>query len=304
MLPDHERDTTIKATVKRPVYPILPTPENPRLTRRVRGFDHSGAETEISVVEERPLTIYLNRQEIVTAMTIGDYPQLLALGFLRNQGMLLANDIVTAIDYDEEIETVVVRTERETSYEEKVQKKTRTSGCAVGTVFGDMMEGLEGLVLPQSEVRTSWLYALAKEINMTPSLYLEAGAIHGTVLCQRDKPLVYMEDVGRHNAVDKIAGFMFHHDVPAADKILYTTGRLTSEMVIKTANMGIPVLVSRSGFTAWGVEIARQVGLTLVGRMRGQRFVCLSGEQRLVRDADPASVPSEDRKHRRKGADE
>lgn len=282
--------------------PLLPDLQNPRLTRAVTGTDHTGAETRINVVEERPLTIYLNRQEIVTAMTIGDYPEYLALGFLRNQGMLLADDVVTAVDFDEEVETVVVRTTRETSYEEKVQKKTRTSGCAVGTVFGDMMEGLEGLTLPATPVRTSWLYALAHQINTTPSLYLEAGAIHGSVLCQQDKPLVYMEDVGRHNAVDKIAGFMFQHDVPADDKILYTTGRLTSEMVIKTALMGIPVLASRSGFTAWGVEIARQVGLTLIGRMRGQRFVCLSGEDRLVRDVDPASVPVEDSKSRRKGA--
>ncbi|MCA0994854.1 formate dehydrogenase accessory sulfurtransferase FdhD [Alloyangia pacifica] len=287
-----------------PEIPLLPNPADARLTRRISGTDHTGAETEISVVEERPLTIYLNRQEIVTAMTIGDYPEYLALGFLRNQGMLRADDVVTGVDYDDEIETVVVRTERETSYEEKVQKKTRTSGCAVGTVFGDMMEGLEGLTLPQAEVCTSWLYALAKEINTTPSLYLEAGAIHGTVLCQQDKPLVYMEDVGRHNAVDKISGFMFRHGLSAEDKILYTTGRLTSEMVIKTALMGIPVLASRSGFTAWGVEIARQVGLTLIGRMRGQRFVCLSGEERLLRDVDPASVPEEDRKSRRKSADE
>ncbi|MCV2869241.1 formate dehydrogenase accessory sulfurtransferase FdhD [Defluviimonas sp. WL0002] len=286
-----------------PDLPILPNLSDPRLTRRVTGTDQTGAAVEISVVEERPLTIYLNSQEIVTAMTIGDYPEYLALGFLRNQGMLRPDDRVTAVDFDDEIETVVVRTERVTSYEEKVKKKTRTSGCAVGTVFGDMMEGLEGLLLPRSEVRTSWLYALAHQINTTPSLYLEAGAIHGTVLCQADQPLVYMEDVGRHNAVDKIAGFMFRHQVPAADKILYTTGRLTSEMVIKTALMGIPVLASRSGFTAWGVEIAQQVGLTLIGRMRGQRFVCLSGEDRLLRDADPASVPDEGRKHRRKGAD-
>ena len=285
-----------------PDLPLLPDPSDPRLTRRIAGTDQTGAPTEISVVEERPLTIYLNRQEIVTAMTIGDYPEYLALGFLRNQGMLLPDDEVTGVDYDDEIETVVVRTTRQTSYEEKVQKKTRTSGCAVGTVFGDMMEGLEGLTLPPAEVRTSWLYALAKEINTTPSLYLEAGAIHGTVLCQRDKPLVYMEDVGRHNAVDKIAGFMFRHGVSAEDKILYTTGRLTSEMVIKTALMGIPALASRSGFTAWGVEIARQVGLTLIGRMRGQRFVCLSGEERLVRDIDPGAVPDEAAKHRRKGA--
>lgn len=285
-----------------PELPLLPRPENPRLTRRVSGHDQNGEQIDIAVVEERPLTIFLNRQEIVTAMTIGDYPEYLALGFLRNQGMLRADDRVTGVDYDEELETVVVRTLRETSYEEKLQKKTRTSGCAVGTVFGDMMEGLEGLSLPRAEVRTSWLYALTRQINTIPSLYLEAGAIHGTVLCQQDRALVYMEDVGRHNAVDKIAGFMFTHDVQAKDKVLYTTGRLTSEMVIKTAQMGIPVLASRSGFTAWGVEIARQVGLTLIGRMRGQRFVCLSGENRLIRDADPAKVPDESRKAHRKSA--
>lgn len=285
-----------------PETPILPNPHDPRLTRRVTGTDQTGAPVDISVVEERPLTIYLNRQEIVTAMTIGDYPEYLAVGFLRNQGMLRDDDVITRVDYDDEIETVVVRTERETSYEDKMQKKTRTSGCAVGTVFGDMMEGLEGLTLPRADIRTSWLYALAQHINTTPSLYLEAGAIHGTVLCQGDRPLVYMEDVGRHNAVDKIAGWMFLNGVPADDKILYTTGRLTSEMVIKCALMGIPVLASRSGFTAWGVEIAREVGLTCIGRMRGRRFVCLSGEDRLVRDADPASVPDEDRKTRRKAA--
>ena len=284
-----------------PALPILPDPSNPRLTRAIAGHDQTGAAVEVSVVEERPLTIYLNAQEIVTAMTIGDYPEYLALGFLRNQGMLRAGDRVTGVDYDDEIETVVVRTERRTDYEEKVKKKTRTSGCAVGTVFGDMMEGLEGLTLPPTPVRTSWLYALAREINTTPSLYLEAGAIHGTVLCQADRPLVYMEDVGRHNAVDKIAGWMFRHGVAAEDKILYTTGRLTSEMVIKCALMGIPVLASRSGFTAWGVEIAREVGLTLIGRMRGQRFVCLAGEDRLIRDDTPAPE-DEDRRHRRKGA--
>ncbi len=281
----------------------LPDPHHPRLTRAVDGLDQTGAARTIRVVEERPLTIYLNAQEIVTAMTIGDYPEYLALGFLRNQGMLRADDDVISVEYDDDLEVVVVRTTRQTSYEEKVKKKTRTSGCAVGTVFGDMMEGLEGLTLPAAETRTSWLYALAREINTMPSLYLEAGAIHGTVLCARDKVLVYMEDVGRHNAVDKIAGYMFRHDVAGADKILYTTGRLTSEMVIKTAQMGIPVLASRSGFTAWGVEIARQVGLTLIGRMRGQRFICLSGAERLVRDADLTAVPEEDRKHRRKGAE-
>ncbi len=283
-------------------YVLAPDPARPGLTRAVTGIDQTGAPTRISVVEERPLTIYLNSREIVTAMTIGDYPEYLALGFLRNQGMLAEGDVVTGVDYDDELDVVVVRTATQTDHEEKLQKKTRTSGCAVGTVFGDMMEGLDGLVLPQTEVRTSWLYALANQINRTPSLYLEAGAIHGTVLCHRDQPLVYMEDVGRHNAVDKIAGWMFQTGTEAADKILYTTGRLTSEMVIKTALMGIPVLASRSGFTAWGVEIAQQVGLTLIGRMRGQRFVCLSGEDRLVRDADPGQQADEPKGAGRKGA--
>ncbi|MEQ8899066.1 MAG: formate dehydrogenase accessory sulfurtransferase FdhD [Roseovarius sp.] len=285
-----------------PAYIIAPDPGAPRLTRKVEGVDHDGQPAEISVVEERPLTIFLNGQEIVTAMTIGDYPEYLALGFLRNQGMLGADEAVTGVDFDEDLETVVVRTEGQTDYEEKLKKKTRTSGCAVGTVFGDMMEGLEQVKLPDLKVKTSDLYRLASVINRTPSLYLEAGAIHGTVLCRGGEPLVYMEDVGRHNAVDKIAGWMFSEQVSAEDKLLYTTGRLTSEMVIKTALMGIPALASRSGFTAWGVEIAREVGLTLVGRMRGRRFVCLSGEERLVRDVDPDSVPEEEKKHRRKGA--
>mgnify|MGYP003640099560 FL=1 len=285
-------------------YLIAPDPTAVRLTRNVSGVDHTGAEVAINVVEERPLTIFLNRQEIVTAMTIGDYPAYLALGFLRNQGMLRPDEEITGVDYDEELETVVVRTKRATDYEDKMQRKTRTSGCAVGTVFGDMMEGLADVRLPDRPVRTSDLYALAAKINRTPSLYLEAGAIHGTVLCQGDRPLVYMEDVGRHNAVDKIAGWMLSEGVGAEDKVLYTTGRLTSEMVIKTAMMGIPVLASRSGFTAWGVEIAQQVNLTLIGRMRGQRFTCLAGEGRLIRDADPASVAEEPRKSGRKGAKE
>lgn len=284
-------------------YLIAPEPGAPRLTRAVTGVDETGTPHEIAVVEERPLTIFLNGQEIVTAMTIGDYPEYLALGFLRNQGMLAQDETVTGVDYDEDLETVVVRTDGQTTYEDKLKKKTRTSGCAVGTVFGDMMDGLDGLSLPDAEVRTSWLYALAARINQTPSLYLQAGAIHGTVLCHQDRPLVYMEDVGRHNAVDKIAGWMLSEQVDGADKLLYTTGRLTSEMVIKCAHMGIPVLASRSGFTAWGVDIARQVNLTVIGRMRGQRFTCLAGDQRLIRDADPAHAAGEDRKHRRKGAE-
>ena len=156
----------------------------------------------------------------------------------------------------------------------------RTSGCAQGTVFGDLMEQFEQVRLPPDAVlRTSWLYALAKKINTAPSLYLKAGAIHGCVLCEEDRPLLYMEDVGRHNAVDKIAGYMFLNGIAPAGKIFYTTGRLTSEMVIKTVQMQIPILISRSGFTAWGVELARQANLTLIGRAKGKRFVALAGAE-------------------------
>ena len=283
-------------------YIVRPNPHDPRLTERVKGIDQTGQPIETAVTVERALTIYLNAQEIVTAMTINDYPDYLAIGYLLNQNMLLPDDIVTGVDYDEELAVVVVRTERKTDYEKKLKKKVQTSGCAQGTVFGDLMEALEDVKLPDAELRTSWLYALTQSINTTPSLYLEAGAIHGCVLAERNRPLVYMEDVGRHNAVDKIAGWMFKEHVPAHDKIFYTTGRLTSEMVIKTVRMGIPILISRSGFTAWGVELARKANLTLIGRARGKRFIALAGEQRIVFDQDLAYVEEESARHRRKAA--
>jgi FdhD protein len=283
-------------------YLIRPDPSDPRLTERVNGVDQTGAAITTSVTVERALTIFLNAQEIVTAMTINDYPEYLAIGYLLNQNMLMADDIVTGVDYDDELSIVVVRTRRKTNYEKKLKKKVQTSGCAQGTVFGDLMEALEDVTLPQAQLRTSWLYALTQKINTTPSLYLEAGAIHGCVLAVADRPLVYMEDVGRHNAVDKIAGWMFKHGVSAADKVFYTTGRLTSEMVIKTVRMGIPILISRSGFTAWGVELARKANLTLIGRARGKRFIALAGEDRIVFDQDLAYVEEESAKHRRKAA--
>ncbi len=283
-------------------YIIRPDPADPRLTERVTGIDQTGARVDTSVTVERALTIFLSAQEIVTAMTINDYPEYLAIGYLLNQNMLLPDDEITSVDYDEELSTVVVRTKRKTDYEKKLRKKVQTSGCAQGTVFGDLMEALENVALPDAELRTSWLYALTHKINTTPSLYLEAGAIHGCVLAQKDRPLVYMEDVGRHNAVDKIAGWMFRQKVSPADKIFYTTGRLTSEMVIKTVRMGIPILISRSGFTAWGVELARKANLTLIGRARGKRFVALAGEGRIVFDQDLDAVAEESSKHRRKAA--
>jgi FdhD protein len=219
--------------------------------------------------------------------------------------MLKPGAAVTAVEYDEDLGVVVVRTPEATDFEAKLRKKTLTSGCAQGTAFGDLMEDFDQVRLPaEAELRTSWLYRLLHRINTLPSLYLEAGAIHGCALAERDRPLVYMEDVGRHNAVDKIAGWMFRNACPPGDKIFYTTGRLTSEMVIKTVRMGIPILVSRSGFTAWGVELARQANLTLIGRCKGRRFIALAGEGRIVFDADLAYVPEESAKHWRKNSRE
>jgi FdhD protein len=282
---------------------IRPDPADRRLTRRVAGSDEHGRAVDVVVPEERPLTLYLNGQEIVTMMTVGDYPDCLAVGYLLNQNMLRPDDRITAIDHDREIDTIVVRTERRTDYEEKLKKKTLTSGCAQGTAFGDVMEKFESIVLPRDAVlRTSWIYALSRAINLTPSLYLEAGAIHGCVLCEADRPLIYMEDVGRHNAIDKIAGYMFLNGVAPEGKIFYTTGRLTSEMVIKCVQMRLPILISRSGFTASGVDLARRAGLTLVGRAKGRRFVCVSGAERIVYDGDPQAVGEEDRRIQRKAS--
>jgi FdhD protein len=284
-------------------FHLMPDPDDPRLSETVAGLDQDGNPIETAVVTERPLTLFLNAREIVTMMTIGDHPDLLAVGYLLNQHMLRPDDEITAIDYEDDIGVVVVRTKRETDYEEKLKKRVQTSGCAQGTVFGDVMENFDEARLPaDAEIRTSWIYALSRKINQAPSLYLKAGAIHGCVLCEKDRPLVYMEDVGRHNAVDKIAGYMFLNGIPAADKIFYTTGRLTSEMVIKTVSMGLPVLISRSGFTAWGVDLARKANLTLIGRAKGRRFIALAGTERLVYDADARQVAEEEKRHQRKGS--
>jgi len=274
---------------------LMPNPEASHLTAMVEGQDEQGQPVNVPVVIEKPMTIYLNRQEIVTSMTLGDLPECLAVGFLRNQNMLADDDVITAIDVDDDLGVIVVRTDRETNYETKLEKKIRTSGCAQGTVFGDMMERFEDIHLnPDARISTSAMMRLTKTINTAPSLYLSAGAIHGCVLADGDTPLVYMEDVGRHNAVDKIAGWMFLRNVSGADKVFYTTGRLTSEMVIKTVQMEIPILISRSGFTESGVDLARQAGLTLIGRARGKRFTVLSGAERILYDAPFADNADDD----------
>jgi len=267
------------------VKSINPDIHDRRLTSSVKGRNEMGQVVGLDAIVERSLTLFLNDQEIVTMMTIGDYPKYLAVGYLLNQNMLLPKDKITNVDYEEDLGVVVVRTKRKTNYEAKLKKKTLTSGCSTGTIFGDIMEKFDKIRFPNTPVfRISWLYNLTKAINTTPSLYLKAGAIHGCVLCKKGKPLVYMEDVGRHNAVDKIAGYMFLNRIQAKDKVFYTTGRLTSEMIIKIVQMKIPILVSRSGFTAWGISLAAKANITLIGRARGKRFFILSGEKRVRYD--------------------
>jgi FdhD protein len=274
---------------------ISPNLANDKLTESIECLNESGENIKLPVVKEIPLTIYLNKQEIVTAMTLGDMPDLLAVGYLLNQNMIKKDDIISGIDYDKDLQVVIVRTERKTNYEKKMEKKIRTSGCAVGTVYGDIMDDFSSVDLDtKTKIKTSWIYTISKKVNTRPSLYLKAGALHGCVLCQKDSPLIYVEDVGRHNAVDKIAGWMFLNKEDANNKIFYTTGRLTSEMVIKTVQMGIPILVSRSGFTESGVKLAREAGLTLIGRAKGKRMIIANGVDRVIFDTDIKAVANED----------
>ena len=264
---------------------LQPNIDDNKLTKKVSGINELNEPIDIDVVTEKPLTIYLNSQEIVTTMTLGDMPKELSVGYLLNQNMINRKDTIEAIDYDEDIEVVIVRTKRKTNYEKKLSKKIRTSGCAVGTVYGDMMEIFYDIKLnDETKIKSSWMRKISKNITEVPSLYLKAGAIHGCALCLNDNILAYVEDVGRHNAVDKIAGWMFLNNIEGNDKIFYTTGRLTSEMIIKTVQMEIPILLSRSGFTESGVNLANEANLSLIGRMKGKRFILLSGRHRVIYD--------------------
>jgi|TARA_B100000780_G_scaffold150204_1_gene104966 FdhD protein len=274
---------------------ISPDLDNDKLTETIDCINENGEQIQLPVVKEIPLTIYLNKQEIVTAMTLGDMPDLLAVGYLLNQNMLKRDDVISEINYDEDLQVVIIRTERQTNYEKKMEKKIRTSGCAVGTVYGDIMDDFSSINLnKKAKIKTSWIYTISKKVNTRPSLYLKAGALHGCVLCKEDSPIIYVEDVGRHNAVDKIAGWMLLNKEDANNKIFYTTGRLTSEMVIKTVQMGIPILISRSGFTESGVKLAKEAGLTLIGRAKGKRMIIANGIERVIFDTDTKSIKNED----------
>ena len=264
---------------------LQPNISDNNLTKKVYGINEINETINIDVVTEKPLTIYLNSQEIVTTMTLGDMPKELSVGYLLNQNMINKKDTIENIDYDEDLDVVIIRTKRKTNYEKKLSKKIRTSGCAIGTVYGDMMETFYDIKLNvHAKIKSSWMMKISKAITEIPSLYLKAGAIHGCALCLKDEVLAYVEDVGRHNAVDKIAGWMFLNNIEGKDKIFYTTGRLTSEMIIKTVQMQIPILLSRSGFTESGVNLANEANLSLIGRMKGKRFILLSGSHRVIYD--------------------
>ena len=263
-------------------HSLFPNIYNDSLTQNIEGLDQDNNRISAKIIKEGALTIFLNKQEIVTLMCILDHPIYLAIGYLLNQNMIGKKDKIRSIDFDKDLNLIVVRTNKKTNYEKILKKKVITSGCAQGTVFGNIYEEIEKIkITSKIIIRHKWIYEISKKINQIPSLYLEAGAVHGCVIINKNKPIIYMEDVGRHNAVDKISGYMFLNNINPGNKIFYTTGRLTSEMIIKTVKMKIPILISRSGFTSWGVEIAKKTNLTLIGRAKGKRYTILSGHKRL-----------------------
>ncbi|MEW8506832.1 MAG: formate dehydrogenase accessory sulfurtransferase FdhD [Candidatus Thiodiazotropha sp.] len=240
------------------------------------------------VAAERALTLYLDKQELVTLMTLGTRPEMLVLGWLRNQRLVESIDQIKVIQVDWETDSVAVTTHRGVQgIEEKMARKTVTTGCGQGTVFGDLMDDLEKIELPRRSIRQSVIYSLLQMLNEHNQVYQRAGAVHGCALCSEQTIHTFVEDVGRHNAVDAIAGQMWLEAIDGYDKIFYTTGRLTSEMVIKVAQMGVPILLSRSGITQMGLELAKKVGVTLIARAKGRHFLVYNGAEQVSFDAVP-----------------
>ncbi len=264
--------------------PLLSQASRP-LTFEIDAVNECGEIVPTAIAGEHPLTLYVDKREIVTLMTLGAAPEALALGYLRNQRLIGSLDEIAAVQVDWEVNAVAVTTRHGNGIaESRTEKRTVTTGCGQGTVFGDLMDEIDDIRLPAAaSLSEATLYGLLDSVRQHESIYKQAGAVHGCALARGDEILMFVEDVGRHNAVDAIAGRMWLDDLSGGDKIFYTTGRLTSEMVIKTAQMGIPFLVSRSGLTQMGWEIARQLGMTMIGRAQGKHYLLFTGEERFTR---------------------
>lgn len=265
-------------------------------THPVAACDEYGQAREVHIAGESPLTLYVDKREVVTLMTLGGHPEALAIGYLRNQDFIEDIAQIRSVQVDWETESVAVVTRSDTGgWEEKLAKRTVTTGCGQGTVFGSIMDKLQRVRLPQVQLRQSKVYEMLHALNEYNDVYRQAGAVHGCALCKGSEILMFIEDVGRHNAVDAIAGYMWLDDLAGDDKIFYTTGRLTSEMVIKVAQMGIPVLLSRSGITRMGLDLARQIGVTMIARAKGKHFLVFNGAENIVFDEIPPVMRKDDK---------
>ncbi len=261
--------------------PIISQASRP-LTFKVMATNEHGEQIETEIAGEAPLTLYVDKREIVTLMTLGAAPEALAIGYLRNQRLVNSVEQIAEVQVDWDVNAVAVSTHNGLPATERLNKRTVTTGCGQGTVFGDLMEDIDNIKLPQDAIlQEDILYGLLDNVRLYDSLYKKAGALHGCALAKGSEILYYVEDVGRHNAVDAIAGMMWLDGIHGEDKIFYTTGRLTSEMVIKAAQMRIPFLVSRSGLTRMGWEVANKVGMTMIGRSQGKHFLVFTGAERF-----------------------
>lgn len=264
------------------------------LTCEVLAVNEYGESQPIFIPAERALTVYVDKRELVTLMTLGAHPELLVLGFLRNQRLVQSVAEVESITVDWEVGAAAVKTRQGISdIEARTSKRVVTTGCGQGSVFGDLMADVDQLVLPPATLQQSQLYGIVNAIRLQESTYKSAGSVHGCALFQGETMRVFVEDVGRHNAIDTIAGWMWMQDPQAmtgADKVFYTTGRLTSEMVIKSAQMGVPIVVSRSGITQMGYEVAQRLGLCTIGRATNKRFLCYTGVERLQQQPELAGA--------------
>jgi len=261
-------------------------------THPVTAVDEYNAPRQVEVPGESPLTLYVDGREIVTLMTIGAHPEALALGYLRNQRFVERLEQIKSISVDQHTESAQVTTfDGIEGWDEKLKKRTVTTGCGQGTVFSCTLDNLYSLQLPDISIRQSVIYALLDSISDLNKIYRRSGAVHGCALCEGADSLMYTEDVGRHNAADAISGYMWLDDISGDNKIFYTTGRLTSEIVMKTAHMGIAVLLSRSGVTHMGLELAQELGMTMIARARGKHFLIYNGAENIIFDAQPEQRP-------------